>query len=73
MQICDEQEMQVSQLYTLTSKFDLKALSFIRGKGIFCGEALSHVNDTLQRLETTIQTIEKYNEKLEESEDTDEE
>ena len=56
-QISDEKEMQVSHLYNLKLKFHLKALSSIRDKGIFCGEALSHVDYTLHRLKTTIKTI----------------
>ena len=40
--------MQVSQLYSLKPKFHLKALTFLRDKGIFCWEALGHVNCTLQ-------------------------
>lgn len=75
--ISDEKEMQVSQLYNLKPKFHLKALSFLRDKGIFCGEALCHVDCTLHRLKTTTQTTEKdsetENEEVEESEDTNHE
>ena len=48
--------MQVSQLYSLKPKFHLKALTFLRDKGIFCGEALGHVNCTLHRRKATTET-----------------
>ena len=48
--------MQASQLYSLKPKFHLKALTFLRDKGIFCGEALGHVNCTLHRLKATTET-----------------
>ena len=40
IKIGEEKGMQVSQLYSLKPKFHLKALTFLRDKGIFCGEAL---------------------------------
>ena len=48
IKISEEKDMQVSQLYSLKPKFYLKALTFLRDKGIFCGEALGHVNCTLR-------------------------
>ena len=48
IKISEEKDMQVSQLYSLKPKFHLKALTFLRDKGIFCGEALGHVNCTLR-------------------------
>ena len=48
IKISEEKDMQVSQLYSLKPKFYLKALTFLGDKGIFCGEALGHVNCTLR-------------------------
>ena len=56
IKISEEKDMQVSQLYSLKPKFHLKALTFLRDKGIFCGEALGHVNCTLCRLKATTET-----------------
>ena len=56
IKISEEKNMQVSQLYNLKPKFHLKALTFLRDKGIFCGEALGHVNCTLHRLKATTET-----------------
>ena len=44
IKISEEKDMQVSQLYNLKPKFHLKALTFLRDKGIFSGEALGRVN-----------------------------
>ena len=65
--------MQVSQLYSLKPKFHLKALTFLRDKGIFCWEALGHVNCTLHRLKATTETeLESEEEQSEEErEETD--
>ena len=65
--------MQVSQLYSLKPKFLLKALTFLRDKGIFCGEGLDHVNFTLHRLKVTTETeLESEEEQSgEEREETD--
>ena len=52
----EKKDMQVSQLYSIKPKFHLKALTFLRDKGIFCGEALGHVNCTLHRLKATTET-----------------
>ena len=43
MKRSEEKDMQVSQLYNLKPKFHLKALTFLRDKGIFCGEALGQL------------------------------
>ena len=40
----------------LKPKFHLKPFNFLRDKGIFCGEALGHVNCTLHRLKATTET-----------------
>ena len=56
IKISEEKDMQVSQLYSLKPKFHLKALTFLRDKGIFCGEALGHVNCNLHRLKATTET-----------------
>ena len=56
IKISEEKDMQVSQLYNLKPKFHLKTLTFLRDKGIFCGEALGHVNCTLHRLKATTET-----------------
>ena len=56
IKISKEKDMQVSQLYSLKPKFHLKALTFLREKGIFCGEALGQVNCTLHRLKATTET-----------------
>ena len=55
IKISEEKDMQVYQLYSLKPKFHLKVLTFLRDKGIFCGEALhvGHVNCTLHRLKAT--------------------
>ena len=55
IKISEEKDMQVSQLHSLKPKFHLKALTFFRDKGIFCGEALhvGHVNCILHRLKAT--------------------
>ena len=53
IKISEGKDMQVSQLYSLKPKFHLKALTFLRDKGIFCGEALGHVNCALHRLKAT--------------------
>jgi len=47
IKISNEKEMQVSHLYNLKPKLHLKALSFLRDKNIFCGEALGHIDCTL--------------------------
>ena len=41
--ISEENDMQVPQLYSLKPKFHLKALTFLRDKGIFFGEALGQL------------------------------
>ena len=56
IKISKKKEIQVSQLYSLKPKFHLKALTFLRDKRIFCGEALGHVNCTLHRLKATTET-----------------
>ena len=56
IKISEEKDMQVSQLYSLKPKFHLKALTFLRDNGIFCGEALGHANCTLHRLKATTET-----------------
>ena len=62
--------MQVSQLYSLKPKFHLKASTFLRDKGIFCGEALGHVSCTLHRLKATTETeLESEEEQSEEETD----
>ena len=73
IKISEEKDMQVSQLYNLKPKFHLKALTFLRDKGIFSGEALGHVNCTLHRLKATTETeLESEKEKFgEEREETD--
>ena len=73
IKISEEKDMQVSQLYSLKPKFHLKALTFLRDKGIFCGEALGHVNCTLHRLKATTETeLESEEEQSgEEREETD--
>ena len=48
--------MQVPQLYNINPKCHLKALTFLRDKGIFCVEALGHVNCALHRLKATTET-----------------
>ena len=65
--------MQVPQLYNINPKFHLKALTFLRDKGIFCGEALCHVNCALHRLKATTETeLESEEEQsAEEREETD--
>ena len=65
--------MQVPQLYNINPKFHLKALTFLRDKGIFCGEALGHVNCALHRLKATTETeLESEEEQSgEEREETD--
>lgn len=70
--VCDEKELQVSHLYTLKLKFHLKAFLFLIDKGIFCGEALGHVDCTLQRLQTTTETDFAF-EEGEESKESDRE
>ena len=45
-----------SYILNLKPKFNLEALTFLRDKGIFCGEALGHVNCTLHRLKATTET-----------------
>ena len=73
IKISEEKDTQVSQLYNLKSKFHLKALTFLRDKGIFCGEASGHVNCTLHRLKATTETeLESEEEQSgEEREETD--
>ena len=73
IKISEEKDTQVSQLYNLKSKFHLKALTFLRDKSIFCGEALGHVNCTLHRLKATTETeLESEEEQSgEEREETD--
>lgn len=56
IKISEENEMKVSYLYSLKPKFHLKALTFLRDKGIFCGKALDHIDSTIQRLKTRAET-----------------
>ena len=57
----------------LKPKFHLNASTFFRDKGIFCGEALGHVNCTLYRFKATTGTeLESEGEQSrEEREETD--
>ena len=73
IKISEEKDVQVSQLYSLKPKFHLMALTFLRDKGIFCGEALGHVNCTLHRFKATTETeLESEEEQSrEEREETD--
>ena len=73
IKISEEKDMQVSQLYSFKPKFHLRALTFLRDKGIFCGEALGQVNCTLHRLRATTETeLESEEEQSgEEREETD--
>ena len=73
IKISEEKDMQVPQLYNINPKFHLKALTFLRDKGIFCGEALGHVNCALHRLKATTETeLESEEEQSgEEREETD--
>ena len=56
IKISEEKDMQVCQYKVLNQNFHLKASTFLRDKGIFCWEALGHVNCTLHRLKATTET-----------------
>ena len=56
--ICGESELKIQVLYTLKPKFHLKALKYLVSRNLFGGEALEHVECTIQRLSSLLRKSE---------------